>query len=375
MTLPPFELERWFEQHEFEADHVLGASDVAGWNLRDLLALADAEIWPLWDQLHLGYTHARGRPELRAEIAGLYDGLTADDVLVFSGAEEALYTLSRALMGPGTHAVVVTPAYQSLVTLPRACGADVTELPLRLDNDWEFRASDLKAALSPRTSMVVWNFPHNPTGSLPDQTVFEEAVRLVEDANCRLISDEVYRYLEYDELDRLPGAASLSPRAISVGVMSKSFGLAGLRIGWIATRDRDAIEACLRYKDYLTICPSAPSEVMAIIALRARGRVLLRSRQMVEVNLEIAEEFFASYGDTFDWVAPRAGTVTFPRLNVDIPIQTFAEELLREQGVLIAPGPMFGAKGNHFRLGLGRPDMEQAMVKLDRFCKQWLTRY
>ena len=145
-------------------------------------------------------------------------------------------------------------------------------------------------------------------------------------------------------------------RGISLGVMSKSFAMAGLRIGWLATHDRDLLARVAAFKDYTTICSSAPSEILAIIGLRARDRVLARSRAIVAANLELLDAFFDDWADRFTWVRPRAGSIGFPRLTVPgVRIDDWAAELVEAEGVLLLPGSQFGHGGNHFRLGL-RPD-------------------
>jgi aspartate/methionine/tyrosine aminotransferase len=367
VRLPPFALERYFARWEFAAPYLLGTSDVEGWRMRDLLALADDDARARWEALTLGYTESAGLPALRAEIASLYAGIDPDDVLVFAGAEEAIFVLLQTLLGAGDHAVVAWPGYQSLHEVARAAGAAVTLLPLRAEQGWLPAPEELAAALRPETRLVVLNFPHNPSGALPAAAVFRRLVALATDAGAYVLSDEVYRGLEHDPADRLPAAVELPGRTISMGVMSKSFGLAGLRIGWLVTRERDVLARAAGLKDYTTICASAPSEVLALIALRAREAVLTRSRAIVAANLPLLDAFFARWAGVMEWVRPRAGCIGFPRLRLATPIEAFCEELVRTEGVLLLPGTVFGHEGNHFRLGFGRSDMPAALAGLERF--------
>ena len=180
----------------------------------------------------------------------------------------------------------------------------------------------------------------------------------------RLLSDEVYRFLEYDEAERLAAAADCDARALSVGVMSKAFGLAGLRIGWVATRDAALRARLAAFKDYTTICASAPSELLAIVALRARARVIGRTMEILSPNLARLDAFMAAHADTLAWVRPRAGAVAFPRLLAPVPVEQFCAELVEHEGVLLLPGTLFGHAGNHFRIGFGRVDMPQALERL-----------
>ena len=193
------------------------------------------------------------------------------------------------------------------------------------------------------------------------------------EAGAHLVVDEVYRFLEFDEAGRLPPGADALERGVSIGVMSKSFALAGLRIGWLASRDRELLARCAAFKDYTTICSSAPAEILALIALRARDEVLQRSRSIVEANLERLDRFFDDWPDRFTWVRPRAGSVGFPRLTVPgITIDDWSAALVEAEGVLLLPGSQFGFGGNHFRLGFGRTDLPVALERLEAFAERTL---
>jgi aspartate/methionine/tyrosine aminotransferase len=370
MRLPPFALERYFARWEFNVRHLLCASDVEGWRMDELLALADDECRALWRDLRLGYTESAGHPLLRAEIARLYERIAPDETMTFAGAEEAVFVLASVLLEPGEHAVVAWPAYQSLHEVARGAGAAVDLLPLDPARGWALDLDALQRLLRPTTRLIVVNFPHNPTGALPDRETFEALVAMARFAGCWLLSDEVYRGLEYRDEDRLPAACDLYEHAISLGVMSKSFALAGLRVGWIATRDREVLRRAAVLKDYTTICSAAPSEVLALIALRARERVLARSREIVTANLARLDRFFAERSGTFSWVRPRAGSIGFPSLDAPIPIDEFAAGLVEREGVLLLPGTQFGYPGNHFRIGFGRTDLPEALAGLERYCEE-----
>jgi aspartate/methionine/tyrosine aminotransferase len=367
MRIAEFALERFFARWEFAVRHLLCASDVEGWRMADLLALADDETAALWANLRLGYTEAPGHPLLRAEIATLYDTLDADGVLVFAGAEEAIFCLSNVLLGPGDHAIVTWPGYQSLYEVGRAAGADVALHELREADGWALDADRLLAALRTNTRLVVVNAPHNPTGMLPTRPEWARLTGELAKRGIHLLADEVYRFLEVDPGDRLTAGADAFGRGVSLGVMSKSFAMAGLRIGWLATRDRDLLARCAAFKDYTTICSSAPAEILALIGLRARDTVLARSRRIVGANLAQLDRFFADHADRFAWVRPRGGSIGFPRLLDAEPIDAFAARLIEAEGVLLLPGSQFGFEGNHFRIGFGREDLPEALAGLERF--------
>jgi aspartate/methionine/tyrosine aminotransferase len=368
MRLADFALERYFARWEFAVEHLLCASDVQGYPMADLLDLADGETRGLWDALSLGYTESTGHPLLRREIASLYDTLEADDILVFAGAEEGIFCLANVLLGPGDHAVVTWPGYQSLYEVGRAAGADITLHELHESDGWSLDVPRLLASVRPETRLAVVNAPHNPTGMLPTHAEWATLTGALAERGIPLLADEVYRFLEFDEADRLVAGADAFERGISLGVMSKSFAMAGLRIGWLATRDRDLLARCAAFKDYTTICSSAPSEILALIALRARDKVLARSRGIVATNLERIDGFFDDWADRFSWVRPRGGSVGFPRLTVPgVRIDDWAASLVETEGVLLLPGSRFDHPGNHFRLGFGRTDLPEAVAGLERF--------
>jgi aspartate/methionine/tyrosine aminotransferase len=373
MRIAEFALERYFARWEFAVERLLCASDVQGVPMAELLALADDEARGLWDGLTLGYTESTGHPLLRREIAALYDGIDPDEVLTFAGAEEAIFCLVNALLGPGDHAVVPWPGYQSLYEVGRTTGADVTLHELHEAEGWSLDVPRLLGGLTPATRLVVVNAPHNPTGMLPTGAEWAALTGELSARGIHLLADEVYRFLEFDDADRLTAGADAFERGVSLGVMSKSFAMAGLRIGWLASHDRDLLARCTTIKDYTTICSSAPSEILALIGLRARGRVLARSRGIVAANLQRLDEFFVDWSDRFSWVRPRGGSIGFPRLTVPgVRIDDWAAELVEAEGVLLLPGSVFGHPGNHFRLGFGRTDLPEALARLESFAARTL---
>ena len=367
MRIADFALERYFARWEFAVRHLLCASDVEPWQMADLLALADGEGRARWDGLRLGYTESPGDPALRAEIASLYRTLQADDALVFSGAEEAIFCLLNVVLGPGDHAIVTWPGYQSLHEVARAAGAEVTLHELREADGWALDVERIVSSFRPTTRVVVVNAPHNPTGMLPTADEWQALGEACSGAGIRLVADEVYRFLEHDGRAPLPAGADLAPAFVSIGVLSKSFALAGLRIGWLASRDRDLLARCTAFKDYTTICASAPSESLALVALRARETVLARSRAIVAANLALFDGFLAERPGFATWVRPAGGSVGFPRLAAPLDADRFAAELVETEGVLLLPGSAFGHAGNHVRVGLGRADMPVALERLGAF--------
>ncbi len=362
-TLPDFRLETHFSRWEFSARHHMTASDSQTTSMRDLLALADDDDRAAWDNITLGYTETYGAPALRAAIAATYDGLTAADILCFAGAEEGLYCAMLALLGADDHAIVTVPNYQSMETLPVTIAGSVTGVPLRPENNWRLDIADVRAALRPNTKLICVNFPNNPTGAIADQETFAALATLCAERGIHLFSDEVYRGLERDASLRLPQAAELFERGISLNVMSKAYGLPGLRIGWIACRDHALLERMEKMKHYLSICNSRPSEVLATIALKGRAVILDRNRALVAANLEKLGAFFAEFPDLYEWQAPDGGCVGFARYLGADGVENHCRGLVEEAGVLLLPSSLFVSDllpvaTDRFRVGFGRKDIE-----------------
>ncbi|MEV4755169.1 aminotransferase class I/II-fold pyridoxal phosphate-dependent enzyme [Micromonospora sp. NPDC049559] len=363
--LPDFRLETYFSRWEFTARHHLTASDAQTMTVADLLALADDEDRRAWETLSLGYTETFGDPGLRRAIASTYRHVDAEDVICFAGAEEGLYLAMRVLLGPDDHAVVLTPNYQAAETVPLSLCA-VTGVALDPARDWALDLDRLVDAIRPNTRVVSVNFPNNPTGKLLDPAEFARLVALCDERGIHLFSDEVYRGLERDPARTLPQAADLSERALSLNVTSKSLGLPGLRVGWIACRDRALRSRLERAKHYTTICNSAPSEILARIAIKARERILARNRGIVAANLPVFAAFFAEFPELFEWRAPDGGCVAFPRYLGRDGVEEFCTRLVEEAGVLLLPASIYRSEltetpTDRFRVGVGRRDPQPAL--------------
>ena len=261
------------------------------------------------------------------------------------------------MLEPGDHMVGITPAYQSSYEIPRSVGAQVTLVPLREDRGWTLDTDELAAALTARTKLIYINFPHNPTGAVLSAAEQRRVVELADSCGAYLFSDEVYRGLEFDPADRLPAAADLYPRAISLGGLSKAYGLPGVRLGWTVCRDADLNRRMQAAKDFTTICASAPSEVLALIAVRAADRLIGRALDGITRNLGLVDEFMRQRADAVRWVRPRGGSVGFPELLIDLPVAAFCERLVREHGVLLVPGQHVRGRDQSLqdRAGPGQP--------------------
>ena len=376
MRPEPFALERFFARHEFSARHLLSTSDCQGLDLADLLALADDDALRRWHGLTLGYTESQGLPELREQVATMYETVAASEVLV-AAPEEAIFLAMNAILEPGDRVVCTFPGYQSLYQLALSIGCDVAFWEPVEAEEWRFDPDRLEELLSRKTRLVIWNFPHNPTGALPSHEDYGRMLALAEEAGAWVFSDEMYRLLERSPGARLPAAVARYQRAISLSGMSKAFGLAGLRLGWVAAHDAGLLATMAGLKDYTTICAPAPSEVLALMALRNPQPILDAHGERVAANVEIAAGLFARQARIVSWIPPQAGTVCFPRL-LDDPVASgtramtpsasaFCARVLSDTGVLLLPSTMYGYGDGHFRLGLGRKDFGTGLDVLEAY--------
>ena len=362
MELSPFRIERFYAQYEQTTRFMLSSSDCQSRTIGELLELepdAHERLLECW----CGYTEPPGAPALRQAIASMHERTGAEEVVVTSCAEEGIFLLYHALLRPGDHAIVETPCYESALQLARSTGADVSQWRRRHGDGWAHDLDALARLIRPETRMLYLNQPHNPTGTLMARPVFEQVVGLARDHGLILFSDEVYRELEHDPAQRLPPACDVYERAVSLGSISKSYGLPGLRIGWIATRDSALRDAVAVLKDYTTICASAPSEFLTALALRNRQVLLDRNLAIVRHNLPLLDGFFERHAEAFAWTRPTASPIGFPRVTGMGDLGQFCARLAG-MGVLLLPGSVYD-EPDHVRIGFGRADMPDALELLE----------
>jgi aspartate/methionine/tyrosine aminotransferase len=370
-VLPDFKLEVYLGKWEFAARWHMTPSDAQTLTIKELLALADAEDRAAWDDLPLSYIETWGTPKLRAAIAATYKGAVVEDVLAFAGAEEGLYCAMHALLGKEDHAIIVTPNYQSAEQVPLSLCA-VDGVALREDRNWDLDLDELAAKIRPSTKLISINFPHNPTGKIIDRASFDALVALCRKHGIWLFSDEVYRGLEIDPAKRLPAAVEAYERGLSLGVMSKAYGLPGLRVGWIAAKDHALLAKMERIKHYLSICNAGPSEHLATIALKAQDKVIGRNVALLKDNLKAVESFFAEYPGRFQWYRPDGGCVAFPRYIGSEGVETFCRRLVEEAGIVLLPASIYQSSLNpvapdRFRIGFGRTYTKDGLNEMRKF--------
>lgn len=364
--LPEFRLETHFSKWEFKARYHLTASDAESMSMRELLSMATEEERDGLENLWLGYTETYGAPDLRETIAGMYETRTADDILCFAGASEGIFAANNVLLDKDSHAIVVTPNYQSHETLPVAI-CEATGVPLDPDDGWSLDIDRVATAVRPNTRLVTINFPHNPTGAILTLDRYKALIGLCRKHGIYLLHDEIFNGLGPSGTAHLPFVTDIYERGLSLNVTSKSFGLPGLRIGWIACKDRELLSRMEKMKHYLSIANSGPSERLAIIALRNRDKLLARNCAIVDENLPKWDAFFANYPDLFDWYRPDGSCMAFPRYKGADGVEEFARKLVEESGVLLLPGTIYSSTlgptpKDRFRLGYGRTGLDEGLA-------------
>ena len=366
-----FMLETHFSKWEFKAKYHMTASDSESMSLPELLAMASAEDVEKFHNLWLGYTETWGAADLREEIAQTYDTLSAKHILCFAGAEEGVYAAMRVILKEKDHAIVVVPNYQAAETIPLDI-CEVSGVPLHEASNWYLDMNEVAAAIRPNTKLISINFPNNPTGAIISKENYAALIALCRKHDLYLFSDEVYRLMETDETKRIAQAADVYEKGISLNVCSKAYGFPGLRIGWIGCQDLDLLLKLEKYKHYLSICNSAPSERLALIALKNKAVIIEKNRALVKANLAQLDAFFSRYPELFEWHTPDGGCVAYPKFLGKGGVENFCHRLVEEAGVLLLPSSIYHsellkAPENRFRIGFGRKDIDVGLKVMQDF--------
>lgn len=384
MRIPPFGVERWFVRYEFRVSTNIAESCIQPFSVQELCGLCGVDPGELL-RARVGYADGLGAEELRLEVAGLYPDTGPENVLITTGAIEANFLIAQALLEPGDSAVCVFPAYQQLYSVPASAGASVRRWELREAQGYRPDLGDLDrlAPEGERLRLLTVNFPHNPTGAVVDRLTMAALVRFAASRGAYLHSDEVYRGLTLaGGQEPSPSAREFSPEAVVTGSMSKAFGLSGARIGWIAGPE-PVIRRCAEIRDYVSICPSALGERLALMALRNRDAVLRRNRAIARRNFALFQRFLARNQDVLSCPPPAEGVVAFPRYVNDsgpapgpLPGSSeFCRRLAEDHGVLLIPGDCFEQE-HHFRIGFGyeTETLERGLSVLENFMDGALRR-
>lgn len=376
MKIETFALERWMTTWELTVSHDITESGISPMSIDELLRVAEvpdpaAVIAEAMAAPQL-YSEARGTEALRQTIAGTFATADADDVLVTTGAIEANFLACNALLEAGDHVVVTTPCYQQLISIPRAIGCEVSEWRVTPESGFTFDLDALDALVTERTKMIIVNSPHNPTGAILTRQDLERIAAIADRVGAWILSDEAYRWLTHPGGIQLPGPfRDTYPRAVSIGTMSKFFGLPGLRLGWLVGT-AELASACWGLRDYISLSPAKLSDRFAQIAVANYPKVQARNHRILERNLAAARSWFAANEDIVSWREPQAGLLAMMRVHGVENTDELAERLAAEVGVMLAPGSAFGLPG-YLRIGIGqRPEIfAEALERAGAFIRAY----
>jgi len=372
MNFSPFKLERFFAKYEFKAPYLLCTSDCESLTFEELIDL-NSSYYERLLKFGLGYVNTNGQEELRDKIISQYKSINNNNVVVTNGAEEAIFLLMNVALNKGEHIIIQFPFYQSLGEIALHLGANISFWECNNQNGWELDIDYLRDNIRDETKVIILNMPHNPTGYIAGLEKFKEIIKIAQERNIIIINDEVYNGLELNPEDRLPYICDIYENGVSIGALSKAYGLAGLRIGWVATQNEKILNEVNHLKDFTTICNSGISELLAIFALNNREYLLKKSISILRENIKILDHFFNRYPDLFGYIPPKGGTVAFPEIKREIDIEQFCIDLVDKTGVLLLPGNYYDYDNRHFRIGFGRKNMPEALSIFENYIKNYLT--
>jgi aspartate/methionine/tyrosine aminotransferase len=350
----PFLMERWMSKFEQEVDYNLSESGVHPILLSELLSDNPDYINQLL-ATELNYPYVNGIPELRENIAALYDGASSDNILVTTGAIEANYNTISTLLNKGEEIVIMLPNYMQIWGIAKNSGLKLKEFHLCEEDGWAPDLDELNKTVTKNTKLIAICNPNNPTGYILSEGEMDSIVAVAEETNAWILADEVYTGAERIRDDETPSFYGRYDKVIAVGSMSKAYGLPGLRIGWLAA-PIDTIDKIWARHEYTTISATMISNKLAAIALspEVRPRLIKRTRDYIRRGYPILQKWMDDHENTFNVVPPQAAAIAFVRYHLDINSSEFAERLRKEKSVFIVPGDHFGMD-NFFRISYGLP--------------------
>ncbi len=336
-------------------------------SIDELLAWVDEDARSLWsDKTLLDYNAPMGIAPLREEIAR-WHGVRMEQTLCFAGAVEAVFCLCATLLSADDHVLVIQPGFEPLWAIPNALGARVSSLNLDYSVTkacWSLDLNKLEQILEKTTRLLIINFPHNPTGMTVSLDDYKEIIQLADKKGIWILSDEVFRGLEHQPQQQLPTLAGLYHRGISISVLSKAFGLGGVRVGWAVSQDQALLADMLNTKFYLSVCNGHTDELLATLALKARKVILQRNLVIIRENLKLLTRFMHLHETVFDWAHPETGCVAFPKVISEQYKQHFCASRAKKSGLKLLPGHLFAGDASRFRIGFGNRSFKNNLKKL-----------
>ncbi len=367
MKIKDFKLERYFAKHEFTAKYLLSSSDCDGLELQHLLEIASEDEMALWGNLKLGYTESEGSTHLRQAILKHYKIDSIENVVVATPGELNFISMN-VLLNDHDHVVTVSPCYQSLSEVIKSINCDISYWKPKEEN-WIFNTEELEDLIQENTRLIIINFPHNPTGNYLTKKQLDKVIEIARKHDLYIFSDEMYHKLTNDHTEELPPISDLYEKGISLWGTSKSFSLAGLRIGWLVCQNKSFLKEVIAFKDYLSICNSAPSEILAMIALNNSELIIEANRKKIQKNISIFVDYVKGHELITNFTPPQAGSTSFVKLNIDGSSMEFSNRLVEKTGIMTVPAEMFEYAGKYIRIGFGRENFPNVLEILDKYLK------
>jgi aspartate/methionine/tyrosine aminotransferase len=352
--LAPFRLERWFAEFEFVPGmRNLAASGPFPVTTQELLELEGPQTTERYLDLDLDYIENPGSESLRQSVASLYTTMKTADVRIMSGASEVLFLLIWSMVEPGQNIVIEEPCYDNVPGVAQSLGIEVRRLPLRQEDVWKPHLDRLAQLIDEKTCLVYLVHPHNPTGSHLDKEEMLAIAAMTERVGAILVNDEVFRLIALDG-EPMPSVVDLVEHAVAIGDMTKPWGLGGLRVGWIASRQHQLLDKLSAARDYSTMCCSAPGAFLAELTLRHSKEILAPRFAAARTNLDKLAEMINYSQGSLSWRRPEAGYTAFVKLPARVSSTAFCRRLALEKQFLLLPGEVFGSAYEQFiRIGFG----------------------
>jgi aspartate/methionine/tyrosine aminotransferase len=370
MNIKDFAVERYFAKYEFKAKYLLSSSDCDGFPMNYLLGLASSAETECWDTLRLGYTETKGSEPLRHAISQHYEKIGLEDIVVCSPGE-ANFSLMNVLLKRGDHVVCMAPMYQSMYQVAKTLGCKLSfwKPEVAANNGWYYDPSQLEALITEKTKLLVVNFPHNPTGYSPSAADLDAIVAIARKRGVAIFSDEMYRFLVHSPACSTTSLCDIYENAVSLWGTAKTFGLGGLRLGWLTSQNRSILDRVEAFKDYLSICNSAPSEVLGTIALNNTNTLTQINIEKIRRNIQIFKAFSVRNADFLDFYEPVSGSTAFVRLKIKERAMDFSERLVSKTGIMLLPSETFEYGTKHARIGFGRENLPEILGILEGYIR------
>jgi aspartate/methionine/tyrosine aminotransferase len=367
MIIKNFAVERYFAKYEFTAKYLLSSSDCDGFPMQYILDLASDQEIENWNKLRLGYTETRGRENLRNAIQKHYTNIGMEDIVVCSPGE-ANFSLMNVLLKKGDHVVCMTPMYQSMYQIAKSIGCKlIFWKPNNTSKQWYYDTSQLERLITEKTKLIIVNFPHNPTGFSPTTSELHAIISIARKRGIAIFSDEMYRFLTFSQDTCTNSISDLYENGISLWGTAKSFGLGGLRLGWLTSQNKNILDKVEAFKDYLSICNSAPSEILGTITLNNKDRFVMPNIIKIKQNIQLFKQFSDRNKDFLEFYEPISGSTSFTRLKIKESTMNFSERLVKETGIMLLPSETFEYGTKHVRIGFGRENLPEILSAFEEY--------